>query len=238
VTSAAGHALTGNTLGNKLTGGLGADTLIGADGNDTLTGNAGNDRLDGGAGVDSMAGGAGDDTYVVDSLLDKITELANAGTDTVQSSVNFVLTATGNLENITLTGADPINATGNAGANVLIGIPATTASRAATALTLSTAAAATTPSTAARAATRRPAALPTSILHPFQTSRTSCSPAAPTSMPPETIRPTSSPVTAAITRCKAKAATTSSTAVPAPIPRCSREIMPITPSRAGRAAPS
>ena len=121
ITDNSGHVLIGNELANKLAGLGAADTLAGGLANDTLTGNGGNDRLDGGAGADSMTGGAGDDTYVVDSLLDKISELANQGTDTVETSITFSVAAIANVENITLTGGDAINATGNALANVLIG---------------------------------------------------------------------------------------------------------------------
>jgi Ca2+-binding RTX toxin-like protein len=84
----------------------------------TLTGNAGNNILDGGAGNDTLVGGAGDDLYIVDSTSDKITEVASAGTDTVQSSVNWTLGA--NLENLTLTGNSILSGTGNTLNNILI----------------------------------------------------------------------------------------------------------------------
>ncbi|MCA3457304.1 MAG: calcium-binding protein, partial [Rhodobacter sp.] len=79
----------------------------------------GNDTLDGGTGADALSGGAGDDTYVVDATGDTITEAANEGTDTVQSSVTLTLGT--NLENLTLTGTTAINGTGNTGANTLTG---------------------------------------------------------------------------------------------------------------------
>ncbi|MFN7661936.1 MAG: calcium-binding protein, partial [Dolichospermum sp.] len=101
---------TGNSLDN---------TLTGNSGNNTLTGNAGNDTLNGGAGIDILIGGLGNDVYVVDTTTDTITENANEGTDTVQSSVTYTLG--NNLENLTLTGAAAINGTGNAGNNTITG---------------------------------------------------------------------------------------------------------------------
>ncbi len=85
----------------------------------TLIGNSGDNILDGGAAPDIMIGGAGNDTYIVDTILDVVTEYANQGTDLVMSSVTYTLGA--NLENLTLTGTADINATGNSGANVVTG---------------------------------------------------------------------------------------------------------------------
>ena len=84
-----------------------------------LVGNAGNNRLDGGAEADALLGGAGNDTYVVDNQLDTVFESANEGTDTVESSVSWTLGS--HVENLTLTGADNVNATGNDAANTLKG---------------------------------------------------------------------------------------------------------------------
>ncbi|RAR78199.1 hemolysin type calcium-binding protein, partial [Paracidovorax anthurii] len=105
-----------------------ASTITGTSRNDTLTGTAANDTIDGLAGADTMSGGAGDDTYIVDNTGDRVVESANAGTDTVMSSVTYTLAA--NVENLVLTGSGAINGTGNgldnrltgnAGANVLTG---------------------------------------------------------------------------------------------------------------------
>jgi Ca2+-binding RTX toxin-like protein len=76
--------------------------------------------LDGGLGNDTMLGGAGNDSYAVNATTDVVTELANEGIDTVQSTVTLTLTSL-NLENLTLTGTGLINGTGNANDNVLIG---------------------------------------------------------------------------------------------------------------------
>jgi Ca2+-binding RTX toxin-like protein len=88
--------------------------------NNVLTGNSGNNVLNGGAGVDIMAGGRGDDTYYLDNVGDQVIEARNAGFDTVISSVSF---AAGDqqVEAITLTGWNAINATGNALTNILTG---------------------------------------------------------------------------------------------------------------------
>ncbi|MFM8701490.1 MAG: calcium-binding protein, partial [Hyphomicrobiales bacterium] len=59
------------------------------------------------------------DTYIVDLATDVISEAANAGTDSVQSSATFALSA--NLENLTLTGTAAINGMGNTGANIITG---------------------------------------------------------------------------------------------------------------------
>ena len=63
----------------------------------------------------------GDDTYVVDSTTDVIAELAGQGTDLIQSSIDFSLAAIANVENLSLSGALNINATGNSIGNLLIG---------------------------------------------------------------------------------------------------------------------
>ncbi len=120
VQSSVSYVLSANVDNLTLTGAAN----INGTGNDdvnTLTGNTGNNTLDGGGGADTMIGGTGNDTYVVDNAGDVVIEGAAAGTDTVLASVSFSIAALANIEHITLTGASNINATGNAGVNILIG---------------------------------------------------------------------------------------------------------------------
>ncbi len=95
---------------------------FGNDLNNTLRGNSGNNTLNGRAGADVMIGGAGDDTYMVDNVGDRVTELANEGIDTIRASITFDLEANGqNVENLTLTGSNNINGSGNELNNTIIG---------------------------------------------------------------------------------------------------------------------
>jgi Ca2+-binding RTX toxin-like protein len=96
-----------------------ADTLVGGTGNDLLVGNKGADTLRGGAGDDILIGGLGDDTYVLDNIADIVTENSGEGIDLVRSSVAYTLTE--DVENLTLTGTNAINGTGNALDNVITG---------------------------------------------------------------------------------------------------------------------
>ncbi|HMS82056.1 MAG TPA: calcium-binding protein [Nitrospira sp.] len=111
--------LIGTAGNDTLTGTVGDDVIQGLAGDDTLQGLAGNDLLDGGVGLDTMVGGTGNDMYVVDAAGDVVTELANQGTDTVQSSVTHILGA--NLEQLILTGTAAINGTGNTLDNMVTG---------------------------------------------------------------------------------------------------------------------
>ena len=105
---------------NLILTGIDAINGTGNAGNNVITGNNGNNSLNGGAGTDTLIGGSGNDIYIVDSTTDTITEQANAGTDTIQSSVTYTILAA-NVENLTLTGTTAINGTGNAGNNVMTG---------------------------------------------------------------------------------------------------------------------
>ncbi len=85
----------------------------------TLTGNNGNNTLDGKAGADTLIGGLGNDTYLVDDAGDQILENSDEGIDLVKSSVSHTLVA--NVENLTLSGTDAIDGTGNELDNIIIG---------------------------------------------------------------------------------------------------------------------
>jgi len=129
VYSGISYTLTANTENLILTG---SDAINGT-GNalaNQLTGNGAANVLDGRTGIDVMLGGGGDDTYYVDNRSDRVYETTTAksaadagGNDTVNSSVSYSLGGNGRqfIENLTLTGTDAINATGNELGNRLSG---------------------------------------------------------------------------------------------------------------------
>jgi Ca2+-binding RTX toxin-like protein len=99
----------GNNLDNHLTGNIADNSIMGGDGNDTLDGGGGADRLD---------GGNGNDTYIINESIDTVHEYPSGGTDTVLSSINYVLPIF--VENLTLLGTAQY-ATGNFDPNHIIG---------------------------------------------------------------------------------------------------------------------
>ncbi len=106
---------------DRLFGGSGNDRLISYAGKDELYGEEGDDIFDvrdasRGASETLLVGGTGNDTYLIDSLSDRIVEEADGGIDTVVSNIDFVLSD--NLENLTLN-ADHLVGTGNDQDNVL-----------------------------------------------------------------------------------------------------------------------
>ena len=80
----------------------------------------GDDIFDGVGGevFGEVRGGDGNDTYRVDGAA-ALVELADQGTDTVESTVSYRLAAS--FENLVLLGTDDTDATGNGAANVLTG---------------------------------------------------------------------------------------------------------------------
>jgi uncharacterized protein len=71
------------------------------------------------AGADTFTGTNGNDTFTVNNIGDTITENANAGTDTVRSTIDYTIGA--NIENLTIIGTGNLNGTGNALDNVITG---------------------------------------------------------------------------------------------------------------------
>ncbi|HEY6898862.1 MAG TPA: Ig-like domain-containing protein [Rhodocyclaceae bacterium] len=105
-------------------------TLLNLNGNglsNTLTGNAAANVLNGGAGkgtADSLIGGGGDDTYVVNSVNDKVIEQSGGGTDLVRvnlATAGSTYMLADNVENGRVVSTAAINLTGNALDNTLIG---------------------------------------------------------------------------------------------------------------------
>ena len=113
-----GNSVTGADLNLTITGWDGPQSLLGGGGNDSINGVAGNDTLDGGAGIDTLVGGSGDDTYYVRSSLTTVTELANGGSDTVVSSIDYSLVS--GVENLLLSGS-VIQGSGNELNNIITG---------------------------------------------------------------------------------------------------------------------
>ena len=123
ITTGAIKDLTGNsyigTFDYDFTTTVATNIINGTAGNNSLVGTNASDSINGGKGADTMKGDLGSDTYYVDNKGDKVIESKNAGTDTVYSSISFILGA--NLENLTLNGKTVINGTGNALNNSLLG---------------------------------------------------------------------------------------------------------------------
>jgi len=112
----------GNATNNTITGNSSDNVLFGDAGHDTLIGGAGNDTLDGGTGADRMTGGAGNDIYVIDNLGDVVTEIANQGSDTIQTTLtSYSLARLATVENLAYIGGGNATLTGNALINALTG---------------------------------------------------------------------------------------------------------------------
>jgi Ca2+-binding RTX toxin-like protein len=130
--------LYGDANDDELQGDSGNDGLYGGDGADRLYGDmaliagpTGNDTLDGGTGLDQLWGGTGDDLYVLGDInpfgggqsYDLVTELANAGSDTIYIApgaiAEYVLPA--NVENLVIFGSTAMDVIGNELDNQLYG---------------------------------------------------------------------------------------------------------------------
>ena len=107
------------SLNDTIFGSDAGETILGSLGEDALYGEGGDDTLNGEAGSDYMLGGSGDDTYHVDVRLDRVTEDAGEGTDSVIATTSYTLPA--NVESLTLAGAAAIDGTGNMLVNTIDG---------------------------------------------------------------------------------------------------------------------
>ncbi|PIF77517.1 Ca2+-binding RTX toxin-like protein [Variovorax sp. 54] len=119
VQSAFDYVLGSNLENLTLTGQ--AANATGNASDNILLGNDNDNRLDGAGGEDHLEGGLGNDIYVIDSAGDVVIEDVDGGNDTVETSSTFSVSSIANIENVTLTGALDVNATGDDGNNVLIG---------------------------------------------------------------------------------------------------------------------
>jgi Ca2+-binding RTX toxin-like protein len=115
------YQLTDYTLDHYtlLTSAAPTNIVTGTAAAETIGGTAAADLVDSHGGADTLNGGLGDDTYIVSNAGATVTEAFNAGIDTVKSSVSFILGD--NIENLTLTGTDNVDATGNTQSNIITG---------------------------------------------------------------------------------------------------------------------
>ncbi|PZU92163.1 MAG: hypothetical protein DI527_10535 [Chelatococcus sp.] len=112
--------VSGSDYSDSITGSSGAETFYGRGGADALYGLDGDDYLDGGAGTDWLEGGNGNDSYVVDVLTDQVIEAADAGIDTVRTTLASY-TLGENVENLIHTGTRSFTGIGNALDNQISG---------------------------------------------------------------------------------------------------------------------
>jgi VCBS repeat-containing protein len=87
--------------------------------NEVFNGTGGADLMAGTVYGDTMTGGDGNDVYRVNNIADKVVEAANQGEDTVQTTVNYTLSA--NVEDMIMNGHDNLTGTGNELNNLMSG---------------------------------------------------------------------------------------------------------------------
>src|SRR5262245_16757258 len=84
-----------------------------------ITGDFYNNVLSGMEGADTMIGGGGNDAYFVDNAGDVVTETAGGGTDTIYSTINYILPA--EVEVLALLGSADLQGFGNSATNIISG---------------------------------------------------------------------------------------------------------------------
>ena len=111
--SGASNLTITDTFSYTITGGDTAAVKVTVSGVDT------NDMLLDSAGIDSLAGGIRDDVYYVNNTGDVVIEAANAGFDTVVTTVDYTLPASNTVEVLNMVGSG-LTGTGSDGAETLI----------------------------------------------------------------------------------------------------------------------
>ncbi len=114
-----GFTIAAGVVIENAIGGSADDVMIGNAAGNRLTGRDGDDALDGGRGADRMKGGRGDDAYSVDNTRDLVIEKPDAGTDTVRSTISYVLPS--RVERLILDGDRGLKGTGNGLDNKITG---------------------------------------------------------------------------------------------------------------------
>ncbi|MEA3042619.1 MAG: hypothetical protein QOH47_457 [Sphingomonadales bacterium] len=124
---AGNDVVAGRGRDDVIRGNGGNDTLLGGAGSDLLIGGDGNDVLNGGTaaafGLNFLVGGTGDDTYYVEAQ-DIIQEAAGQGSDAAYASVDYVLSASAEVEYLSAVNpaaTTALNLTGNEFAQQLVG---------------------------------------------------------------------------------------------------------------------
>ncbi len=122
VYTSADFTLSANIENMETTDETGTSDLIltGNSQNNVITANDGDNVLDGGAGADSLWGHDGDDIYIVDNLMDFVSEYLADGNDTVYANVNGY-TLTDRIEILSLNAGAALAGTGNALDNEIYG---------------------------------------------------------------------------------------------------------------------
>lgn len=116
--SVLGHTFDQENDIQTIIGSMTDDVIDAGAGNDEIYGGKGDDTIMGGIGADYMEGGSGNDQFHVDDADDIVMEFAGQGTDTVYTSVSYVLPD--NVEYLLLEGTGA-SATGNNAANLIYG---------------------------------------------------------------------------------------------------------------------
>jgi Ca2+-binding RTX toxin-like protein len=123
--SAVSYSLAANVNTLTLTGSArlvgtangGNDSITGNSGADTLVGGSGVDTLVAGTGITTLVGGSGNTTFVINNASDVVLDTYTTSTNTLRSSVTYILPTDVNA--LILTGTAALKGTANAGNDTL-----------------------------------------------------------------------------------------------------------------------